>query len=181
MRKIWLLFSLVVCVLFSACCNQAEKQEIKPDWQEVLQEKLPLLGHRNWIVVTDMAYPLQSKPGILTLFAEEPYEEVLAHVQQTLGKAPHVYAHVYQDQELSLLKDDLCPGIDLFRLQLKDVLSGSEVTAIPHEQLIARLDSASQLFQVVIIKTNLAKPYTSTFFELDCKYWNAEKQEALFK
>lgn len=29
------------------------------DWQSKLQEKLPLLGHRNWIVITDMAYPLQ--------------------------------------------------------------------------------------------------------------------------
>lgn len=148
-------------------------------WQEVLREKLPLLGHRNWIVVTDMAYPLQSKNGILTLYAEEPYEEVLTYVRQTLEKAPHVYPHVCQDQELSSLKEELCPGIEAFRQEVRQVLSGVSVTTVPHEQLIARLDSASQLFQVIIIKTNLAKPYTSTFFELDCKYWNAEKQKSL--
>ena len=30
-------------------------------WQTILQDKLPLLGHRNWVVITDMAYPLQAK------------------------------------------------------------------------------------------------------------------------
>lgn len=179
MRNRFIVYSLLAWFLLSACCHQSDKLETKPMWQEVLKEKLPLLGHRNWIVVTDMAYPLQSKPGILTLYAEEPYEEVLNHVRETLEKAPHVYGRVSQDQELSWLKEELCPGIDAFRQEVGQVLSGIAVTTVPHEQLIARLDSASQLFQVVIIKTNLAKPYTSTFFELDCKYWDAEKQKDL--
>ncbi len=34
------------------------------NWQEKLQIRLPLIGHRNWIVVTEAAYPLQTAPGI---------------------------------------------------------------------------------------------------------------------
>lgn len=179
---IWVSMVVICLLLLSACSNQVNKsEEKKADWRCLLDNKLPLLGHRNWIVVTDMAYPLQSKPGILTLYSEDPFEDVLAYLQQSLGKVPHVYAHIYQDKELSLLTEELCPGIGAFRQNVNQILSVSEVTSVPHEQLIARLDSASQLFQVVIIKTNLTKPYTSVFFELDCKYWDADKQGTLMR
>ena len=32
-------------------------------WQEKLEEQLPLLGHRNWILIVDSAYPLQNASG----------------------------------------------------------------------------------------------------------------------
>ena len=33
-------------------------------WQMKVQEELPLLGHRNWIVIVDSAYPLQTSRGL---------------------------------------------------------------------------------------------------------------------
>lgn len=77
------------------------------------------------------------------------------------------------------LKEDFCPGIAGLKAEMKQVLSSSEIINIEHDQLIARLDSISNLFEVVIIKTGLTKPYTSTFFELDCKYWDNSKQSIL--
>lgn len=154
---------------------------IEQEWRTVLQQKMPLLGHRNWIVITDMAYPLQTKPGITTLFANEPYQEVLATVHYMLHDYPHVYAHVYQDKELLLLTDKICPGVDKFKSDINQVVPAGTIVYRDHEELIAKLDSVSDLFQVVIIKTNLDMPYTSTFMELDCKYWNAEKQAELMK
>ena len=62
---------------------------------------------------------------------------------------------------------------------MQKALAGTTITAVDHEQLIARLDNVSSLFEVVIIKTPLTKPYTSTFFELDCKYWDSQKQDLL--
>ena len=38
-----------------------------PDWNQRLAEAMPLLGHRNWILVVDSAYPLQISPGIETV------------------------------------------------------------------------------------------------------------------
>lgn len=149
------------------------------DWQSKLQEKLPLLGHRNWIVITDMAYPLQTQKGITTLYAPEPYEEVLGKVKDMIENAPHVYAHTYQDAELAFLSEDICPGIDGFKAKTGRILPSSEITAVNHEELIGRLDSVSNLFEVVIIKTPLTIPYSSTFFELDCGYWDSDKQKAL--
>jgi hypothetical protein len=60
-------------------------------------------------------------------------------------------------------------------------LLGNRVTPVPHEQLIARSDEVSRMFNVVILKTKLIIPYTSTFFELDCNYWTSAKEEALQK
>lgn len=38
-----------------------------PTWREKVAEAMPLLGHRNMILVVDSAYPLQSAPGIETI------------------------------------------------------------------------------------------------------------------
>ncbi|WP_289004362.1 RbsD/FucU domain-containing protein [uncultured Parabacteroides sp.] len=183
MNKLIVLYCLFTNLFLSSCLQKdpvVTGQASRPDnWQTVLQEKLPLLGHRNWIVITDMAYPLQAKEGITTLYASEPYTEVLGTVKNMLDNSMHVYAHTYQDKELSFLEEDFCPGIAGLKAEMKQVLSSSEIINIEHDQLIARLDSISNLFEVVIIKTGLTKPYTSTFFELDCKYWDNSKQSIL--
>ena len=48
---------------------------------------------------------------------------------------------------------------------------------LPHEEIIAKLDRAGELFRVLIVKTNMRIPYTSVFFELDCGYWNAQAEK----
>jgi hypothetical protein len=47
--------------------------------------------------------------------------------------------------------------------------------------MIARLDKASRVFNVVLLKSNLTIPYTTAFFELDCAYWDAPREAALRK
>ena len=48
-----------------------------------------------------------------------------------------------------------------------------------HEDLILRLDEVSRLYRVVVIKSGLTIPYTSLFFELDCRYWDADREAAI--
>jgi hypothetical protein len=52
MRKLVLLLGLILAapVFLSA----------QTGWQAKLDHDLPLLGHRNWILIVDSAYPLQS-------------------------------------------------------------------------------------------------------------------------
>jgi len=149
------------------------------DWKTTLAAQLPLLGHRNWIVVTDMAYPLQTNPGITTLFADAPYGEVIADVNALIKEAPHVFAHIYQDREQTALSERLAPGWNDYRASVEKALDLSDVTLVPHEELIRRLDEVSSLCRVVIIKTPLTLPYTSTFFELDCGYWDSQRETAV--
>lgn len=185
MNKSIIIYCLLACLSLPGCLQKEAATERQSrhatNWQTILQDKLPLLGHRNWIVITDMAYPLQAKEGITTLYAKEPYAEVLSHIKKMVDNSSHVYAHIYQDKELSFLEEDFCPGINQLKNEMQEILPPSEIINIEHDNLIARLDSISNLFEVVIIKTGLTKPYTSTFFELDCKYWDSGKQSTLNK
>ena len=171
------LLPLLLVVLLSSCRNP-QTQPTPETWNLQLDQMMPTLGHRNWIVITDMAYPWQSGSGITTLFADEPYPAVLEEVKQMIDKAPHVFAHVYRDKELSYLTDDDVKGISSLRSEM-DRICGDEVQSVPHEQLIARLDEAGRLYNVIIIKTPLTMPYTTTFFQLDCAYWNGDQQQKL--
>jgi D-ribose pyranose/furanose isomerase RbsD len=158
------------------CCTPPPAEEYS--WKDELNDELPLLGHRNWIVITDMAYPLQTQAGIKTLFADEPYMEILTHVYDELEKAPHVKPVIYRDKELLFLSDKDASGVDALKKDMGN-LSCSPINFVPHEELIARLDEASRMFHVIVIKSNLTIPYTSTFIELDCAYWDSSSQQAL--
>src|SRR5690554_3807440 len=122
---------LTIISLLLGGCNKSIKLIDNPDKEMTLHEhfehSMPLLGHRNWIVVTDMAYPLQTKEGITTLFAEEPYIEVLSFVNNILNKSSHIVANIHLDKEFLYLDENLCPGIDNFREMQKNTLSNSNV------------------------------------------------------
>lgn len=184
MRKIKMLMIASICLMMTACIDLSgskvqENSKNMEDWKTVLKEKLPLLGHRNWIVVTDMAYPLQSHDGITTLYAQEDYAQVVKQVSDMISEAPHVYAHIYLDKEQEKLSEELAKGWNTYKEQLDKALDLKEVQYVPHEELIRKLDEVSNLFEVVIIKTSLTIPYTTAFFELDCQYWDAEHEAAI--
>jgi hypothetical protein len=58
-------------------------------------------------------------------------------------------------------------------------LQGRDAKPVLHEDLIARLDQAGRTFKILMIKTTLAIPYTSVFFELDCGYWPPESEAVM--
>ncbi len=179
--KSFLLATAICAAAFSGCAVDLSKNNgVAPeeDWKSRLEGMMPLLGHRNWIVIADMAYPLQSGEGIVTLYADEPYLDVLKTTVGIIDKAPHVFAHVYNDKELEYITEDMVKGIGDLKAGIKGTL-GPEVSSAPHEELISRLDEAGKLFTVVIIKTPLTVPYTTTFLELDCDYWDADRQKVL--
>ncbi|MDR2913840.1 MAG: hypothetical protein LBV74_03245 [Tannerella sp.] len=172
------LATIAFCISLTCCCMPQSQSAKERTWRDELKEELPLLGHRNWIVITDMAYPLQTQPGIKTIYADESYTDILRYVFNEVEKAPHVKPIIYQDKELSYLSDKDAAGIDALKNEMKALL-GDRVNSVSHEELIARLDEVSKMFRVVIIKSNLTIPYTSTFFELDCAYWGASSQQLL--
>jgi hypothetical protein len=175
-----------LCFQFAACSKSAPKccdsgsttSVSTSSWKDVLKAEIPLLGHRNWIVVTDMAYPLQTQAGIKTIYTNEDYMNILDFVYKEIEKAPHIKATTYQDKELLYLDEKDAVGIDALRGQMK-TLFGDRRIFVPHEELINRLDEVSRQFNVVILKSNLTVPYTSTFFELDCNYWDSAREKAL--
>lgn len=148
-------------------------------WRKKLSRELPVMGHRNWILIADSAYPAQSRAGIETIATGAEQIEVVSTVLGAVDNAKHVRATVYVDAEMKYVSEKDAPGINAYRKELTALLVKREVKQVPHEELIAKLDEAAKTFRILIFKTNLTLPYTSVFLELDCGYWDAESERKL--
>ena len=155
------------------------EQPPAPDWRAALARALPLLGHRNCVVVADAAYPWQSSPGIETIATGVPHLEVLKAVVEAVARAPHLRAIALLDAELAFVSERHAPGIDGLRGGVAAALAGVETRSVPHEDVIRALDEAGRTFHVLLLKTTLTLPYTSVFLQLDCGYWTGEAEADL--
>lgn len=146
--------------------------------ERLVTSKLPKLGHRNWVVVVDAAYPLQTSPGIEMVTVSADHISAVSATLAALSKAKHVRPTIYLDQELKFVPESRAPGIGKFRNSLNRVLKGKAVTSLLHSDIISKLEEAGKSFQVLVIKTPHIQPYTSVFFQLECGYWSdaAEKE-----
>jgi len=160
------------------------RYEPSDEWDEFeeledLEDLLPVLGHRNWIQIADMAFPSLNSPGVQTILADDEILPVLDFVLGLLKEQPHIRANIWLDAELDFVREEWAQGITQFRQELYERLRGLPVTKLPHEQLIAKLSEVSKQFQVVVIKTRTCLPYTSVFLELDCAYWDEQRERML--
>ena len=149
------------------------------DWVHTIEERMPLFGHRNWLVVADAAYPAQSRPGIETILSGESQQTTMETLLAHLRTCEHVRPIVHVDRELEFVDEKDAPGVGGYRQWLKTTLEGLTVNSAPHEEIIAKLDLAAQMFSILIIKSTMTIPYTSVFIELDCGYWDAESEARL--
>lgn len=171
---------LVACLAaVSLALPVAAQTATTADWKAILHERIPLFGHRNWIVIADSAYPAQAANGIETLVSNADHFQVLQTVLGELERSKHVRPIVYLDQELQSIDEKDAVGIAAYRQQLSALLGQRTIKQEAHEQLMAKLGQLSQTFRVLIIKTDLALPYTSVFLQLDCAYWNADAEQRL--
>jgi hypothetical protein len=174
-KRILLLIALVLALpLDRAAADGADS-----NWRATLHRELPLLGHRNWIVIVDSAYPLQNSSGIETVLAQESQLDVVKGVLDVLKDAKHVRGNVFLDAELPYIPEAEAKGIGAYRTGLDDLLKGQNPVSLPHEQIIKKLEEAGSSFHVLVIKTGLTLPYTSVFIQLDCGYWSADAERAL--
>jgi L-fucose mutarotase/ribose pyranase (RbsD/FucU family) len=181
-NKLEYMKKLITGVLLSMfCAFTMIAQNGNKSWKAELQEQLQLLGHRNWILVVDEAYPLQSKAAIKTIHTGQEQLTVVADVMQAIDQASHVYPVVFLDKEIDFVPEKEAAGINDYRKNLFKMLKGKDVNKKLHEALIADIDEAAKVFNILVLKTNLTIPYTSVFFRLDCGYWNGEQEKEMRK
>jgi D-ribose pyranose/furanose isomerase RbsD len=159
----------------------APPPESVPQWQTKLGQILPLLGHRNWIMIVDSAYPLQSSAGVETLETNTDQIEVLRKVLDAIDSSIQVRPIVYMDAELPFVTEKDAPGVTAYREKVKAVLGGRTITSLPHEQIIAKVDEVGKTFHIVVLKTTMTVPYTSVFLQLNCKYWSDDAEARMRK
>jgi hypothetical protein len=74
------------------------------------------------------------------------------------GKVPRDRLHLHLEHEYAVYVRDF------------------PIEQLPHERIISTVDETSKQFHVLVLKTNMAIPYTSVFIRLDCKYWSADAE-----
>lgn len=157
-----------------------EKLQSSSNWMEELRTILPFVGHRNWLLIVDKAFPAQSAPGMKYIDTRQELLPTLKDVLNEISRnASHLKPIIYTDLELQYMTENLSSGIEDFRNKIYDSVKDFEVKTLLHEEVFAKLKEASELFEVIVLKTETLKPYTSIFIELDCGYWSSESEKEL--
>ena len=148
-------------------------------WKAAVASQVGQLGYRNWIVVAEASLPAQNRSGIRQVTADVDIPEALDFVLDTLAQTQHVRPQIYLTRELRSLENDFAPGIEEHRKQLQVALHSHETTELEQQSLLTLLEDANRSFDVLVIRTPTALPYTSVFLELQPGYWDAESEARL--
>jgi hypothetical protein len=175
MRKLWLILSF----LLAAPLAFAAQGSSSSGWQAKVDHDLPILGHRNWILIVDSAYPLQASPGVETVETNADQVEVVRYVLGAIGSSIHVRPDIFMDAELPFVQEEDAPGTEAYREAIAKLLENKDVQSELHQKLIENVDEAGKLVNVLVLKTRLAVPYSSVFIRLNCKYWGDDAEERL--
>lgn len=148
-------------------------------WKGEVDHQAGQLGYRNWIVIAEASFPAHSRPGVRQVNASADVPEVVDYVLKSLEQTENVRPQVYVTRELRSVDNDFAPGIDDHRKRLQEALHGHETTELEQQSLLALLEDANSSFDVLVIRTPTALPYTSVFLELQPGYWDSESENAL--
>lgn len=171
----------ILSIVLAGCMNEREENHSSQamEWKMQLQEQLSEFGHRNWILLVDKAFPSQNAEGIITLNTGENLLDVLSYTLKEIEGSTHVKPIVYTDKELRFMTEELAAGITDYSSSLDQVIGKYNPEVLLHDSVFVKIDQASKLFKVLILKTEGVIAYSSVFIELDCKYWSAEKEKNL--
>jgi len=148
-------------------------------WKGAVRRHTAELGFRNWIVIAEASFPAYSRAGAHQVPANVEIPEALAYVLEEIDQTQHVKPNVYLTRELRSMSNDTAPGIDDLRAKTQEALAGIEATSLDQESLMSLLADANRSFDVLIIRTTSALPYSSVFIELQPGYWDAESEQQL--
>lgn len=151
----------------------------RPAWQGAVDRQADQLGYRNWIVIAEASFPAKSGPGIRQVTASVDIPEALDYVLKTLEQKENVRPRVYVPRELRSVENDFAPGIDELRRHLQTSLHGHEFTELEQQSLLTLVEDVNRSFDILVIRTTTALPYTSVFIELQPGYWDAESESRL--
>lgn len=178
MRKVFLALGILLCAAAVSAAPPPETNAAT-NWKADVVSEMPLLGHRNWILIVDSAYPLQVSPGIQTVETGEPMLAVAHFVLGAIDQSVHVRPDIFMDAELPFISDQDAPDASAYRRSIGDLLRGFQVVSEPHEKLLSEVAQAGNTFHVLVLKTDATIPYSSIFIRLNCKYWSDDAEQRL--
>jgi hypothetical protein len=167
------------CLMLAFVAAHAAPTAAPSTWKGKVAAEMPLMGHRNWILVVDSAYPLQSSEGVETVETNSDQIDVVQYVLKTVNSSIHVRPDIYMDAELPFVPDQDAPGASAYRSRIAEVLHDYRIERVLHDKIIADIGTTGSQFHVLVLKTNMTIPYSSVFIRLDCQYWSADAEKRM--
>ncbi|MEO7100443.1 MAG: RbsD/FucU domain-containing protein [Luteolibacter sp.] len=167
--------ALGVALLSLGCANMQRDNT----WQAAVDRQAGQLGYRNWIVIAEASFPAQSRPGVRQVNASCEVPEALDYVLKALEQTENVRPQVYVTREIRSVENDFAPGVDDLRKRMQGALHGHETTELDQQSLLTLLEDANRSFDVLVIRTTTALPYSSVFLELQPGYWDVDSETRL--
>jgi len=172
------IFLIVSLFLLVSCINKTTGT-ISDNWKTELNQQLPILGHRNWILIVDKAFPVQNSEGIITINTGEKLLPVLKYTLNKLNQSTHVKPNIFIDKELGFITSTQVSDIKQYRDSMKFALTNFNVGTLKHDSVFLKIDEAAKLFRIIVLKTEEVIPYSSVYIQLDCRYWDTKMQQEL--
>ena len=163
------------CLLFGCALPEPDEDT----WMTAVDRQVHQLGYRNWIVVAEASFPAFSRPGVRQVNANVEIPEALDYVLNVMERTENTRPNVYLARELRSVENDYAPGIDHLRQRITGSLHGREAIEIDHQSLLLLLEDANRNFDVLVIRTQSALPYSSVYLELLPGYWDADSEARL--
>jgi len=148
-------------------------------WKDAVNRQVSQLGYRNWVIVAEASFPAHNRPGFRQVTADVDVPVAVDYVLNSLERTQHVRPRVYLPREQRSVENDFAPGIDEMRKKIRASLHGHESTELEQQSLLTLLEDASRSFDVLVIRTHTALPYSSVFLELQPGYWDADSESRL--
>jgi hypothetical protein len=162
--------------LMSLGCADMQSEN---SWRAAVDHQANQLGYRNWIVIAEASFPAHNRPGLRQVNAPVEVPEAVDYVLHALEQTENVRPQVYLTRELRSVENDFAPGIDELRQRVRDSLHGHEPTELDQQSLLVLMEDANRSFDVLVIRTQTALPYSSVFLELKPGYWDADSESRL--
>lgn len=166
-------------ILAAMACVGCGSLRNSADWKGSVNQQVSHLGYRNWIVISEASFPAHSRPSTRQVTADAEVPEVVDYVLNAIEQTQHVRPQIFLTREMRAVENDFAPGIDAMRERIHSSLHGHDPTELDQQSLITLLESANKNYDVLVIRTPTALPYTSVFMELHPGYWDAESEDRL--
>jgi L-fucose mutarotase/ribose pyranase (RbsD/FucU family) len=169
------LIAFGVAVLSLGCMNPGGHH----NWQAAVARQAGQLGYRNWIVISEASFPAHSRQGVRQVNSSASIPETLDYVLKVLEQTENLRPQIYVTRELRAVENDFAPGVDDLRKKLQSSLHGHETTELEQQSLLTLMEDATRSFDVLVIRTPTALPYSSVFLELQPGYWDVDSETRL--
>lgn len=176
-----LLFGLGTIVVVSVFCGCATPPEWKLPWYKKFDNRLPVMGKDNWIIIADSAYPCRRASGIETIATRKSLPAVLDYVLSGLDDEGHAGATAWLSSELEKIPDRDAIGITKVHHEIRRLLNEAKVTikVATEQEILKKIETETVDYNVLVLKSGTPMPYTSVYLHLDCRYWDDAREKRL--